>query len=100
MYVALVATQWLYLAIAVVVAVLCVWAFVDCVRRPAANFTSTGKLSKPAWMGITGIAAIVSVIGVVFLAPSTFFMIAAAVAAGVYLADVKPAVSGKGTSWY
>ncbi len=100
MYVALVATQWLYLAAAAVVAVICVWALVDCLRRPAANFTAMGKLSKPAWLGITGVATIVSVVGVVFLSPSSFFMIAAAVGAGVYLADVKPAVSGKGNSWY
>ncbi|WP_394159853.1 DUF2516 family protein [Galactobacter valiniphilus] len=100
MMIAQIASFWLYMAAGVVVAVISVWALVDCLRRPAANFPAMGKLSKPAWMGITGVAAIVSVVGVIFMSPSSIFMIAAAVGAGVYLADVKPAVSGKGSSWY
>ena len=36
---------------------LVVWAFVDAVIRPAAGFVAAGKLTKPGWLAITGIAA-------------------------------------------
>lgn len=101
------------------VAILAVWAVLDCLRGPAANFPAMGKLTKGAWTGITGIAAVVAVFsfwfalqamlisftavangGVYGSAGIGIFTLAAAVAAGVYLADVRPAVSGKGNSGY
>ena len=36
-----------------------VWAFVDALIRPAAGFVAAGKLTKPGWAAITGIAALV-----------------------------------------
>jgi len=38
---------------------LAVWAFVDAIIRPAAGFVAAGKLTKPGWLAITGIAALV-----------------------------------------
>ena len=69
---------------------LAVWAFVDAVIRPAAGFAAAGKLSKPAWMAITGIAALV----LLWQGPLHFFGLPAVVAAVVYLVDVRPAVRG------
>src|SRR5215213_792965 len=36
---------------------LTLWAFVDALIRPATGFVATGKLSKPAWVAITALAA-------------------------------------------
>ena len=57
---------------------LTLWAFVDALIRPAPGFVAAGKLTKPGWAAITGIAAVV-----------------------VYLVDVRPAVRGlrRGNSW-
>ena len=99
MYLALQITHWLYFAVGVLVAVLSLWAFVDCLRRPAANFAALGKLTKSAWTGLTAAAAILTVIMIATGGSSTIITLAAAVVAGVYLADVRPAVSGKNT-WY
>ena len=35
---------------------LAVWAFVDALARLAASYMAAGKLTKPGWMAITGIA--------------------------------------------
>jgi len=100
MFLALQITHWIFLAAAVVVAVLSVLAFVDCLRRPAANFSALGKLSKPAWLGMTAAACVVTLVGLAFGNSYSLFTLAAAVVAGVYLADVRPAVSGRNNTWY
>jgi hypothetical protein len=76
--------------------VLKVYAFVDCLRRPEAAFVAHGKLTKPAWLAITGIAALLQLAfgGVLGLLPAL-----GAVAAIVYLVDVRPAVSGTSNPW-
>ena len=67
-----------------------VYALVDAVRQRADAFTAAGKLTKPIWLTILGVAV---AIGVIFVrAPFAFPDIIAFVAAGVYLADVRPAV--------
>ncbi|MGY5884066.1 DUF2516 family protein [Modestobacter lacusdianchii] len=77
---------------------LAVWAFVDALIRPAAGFVATGKLTKPAWMAITGIATLV----LLWQGPLSFLGLPAVIAAVVYLVDVRPAVRGLSrgnTSW-
>jgi hypothetical protein len=73
------------------------WAFVDAVFRPANGFVAAGKLTKPGWAAITGIAALV----VFWFGPMSFLGLPAIVAAVVYLVDVRPAVRGlkRGNSW-
>ncbi|MGO3152418.1 MAG: DUF2516 family protein [Galactobacter sp.] len=100
MIVAFYVTRWLFLVVGVVVAILCLWALLDCLRRPAERFTAYGKLSKGAWSGILVAATAITVFGAFMASTSSLFTLAAAVAAGVYLADVRPEVSGKGSSWY
>jgi 4-amino-4-deoxy-L-arabinose transferase-like glycosyltransferase len=77
---------------------LTVWAFVDALIRPANNFVAMGKLTKPAWLGITGLAAVI-----LFLTknPIALLGLPAIIAAVVYLVDVRPAVRGlpRGNSW-
>jgi hypothetical protein len=77
---------------------LTVWAFVDALIRPSAGFVATGKLTKPGWAAITGLAALI-----IFWMqnPMTFLGLPAVIAAIVYLVDVRPAVRGlpRGNSW-
>ena len=40
----------------VVFGVVKIWAFVDCVRRPAAAFPAVGRVSKVLWLILTGVA--------------------------------------------
>jgi hypothetical protein len=76
------------------------WALVDCATRKTPAFVAAGKLSKPAWLAITAIAAlIVFLFGVL-----SFFGIAGLIGSIVYLVDVRPAVrqiqsGGGGSSW-
>lgn len=77
---------------------LTIWAFADAVVRPAAAFPAAGKLTKPAWLGITGVCVALSLLGVGLLG---LLGGAVAVATIVYLVDVRPAVRDMrpGGSW-
>ncbi len=68
----------------------CVYAFVDALLRKADAFVAAGKLDKPKWLAITGVAALIALL--VVQGPLSLFGIVAAVAAGVYFADVRPAL--------
>jgi hypothetical protein len=69
---------------------LAVWAFVDALIRQTAAFPAAGKLSKPAWLAITGLAALL----LLWRGPLSFLGLPAVIAAVVYLVDVRPAVRG------
>ncbi|MHA7293005.1 DUF2516 family protein [Arthrobacter sp. HLT1-21] len=85
----------LYLALGLVALGIEVWALADCVRRPAANFEATMKRTKGFWTAMTGGAAAVGALTALVTSTGLFglLQIVAVVAACVYLADVKPAVS-------
>jgi hypothetical protein len=68
---------------------LAIWAFVDAAVRPAAAFPAAGKLTKPIWLGITGVCVALSLLGVGLLGLLGGVV---AVAVIVYLVDVRPAV--------
>jgi uncharacterized protein DUF2516 len=79
-----------YLVVLYGVLALALWAFVDALVRPAAAYVAAGKLTKPAWMAITALAALI----IYFRGPMDFFGLPAVIAAVVYLVDVRPAVRG------
>ena len=88
--------QWIVLGLSVVALGVELYALVDCLRRRADAFVAAGKRTKQFWLLVTGVAAL---LGVVALGGLGFLAIIAIVAAGVYLADVKPAldqVMGRG----
>jgi hypothetical protein len=91
--------HWIVVGLSVVALGVEVYAFVDCLRRRPDAFTAAGKRTKTFWLILTGVSMLVGV-----LALSTvpgLLAIVAIVAAGVYLADVKPAldqVMGQGGS--
>ena len=61
-----------------------VYAFVNAAMQRQDAYPAAGKLTKPAWLAILGVAGLLSwVLGVTG-------MVIAAIAAGVYLADVRP----------
>jgi hypothetical protein len=80
-------------AIAIGLLVLKAYAFLDCTRRPAGAFSAFGKLSKPAWLAITGVSAVLQLL---FAYPLGLLSVIGTVASIVYLVDVKPAVTGTG----
>jgi hypothetical protein len=85
---------YLFWAVSVVAFVVEVWAFVDAVRQPASAYTAAGKLTKQLWLIILGIALLFGLAGAVALVSIIQLLpIIAFIAAAVYLADVRPAVS-------
>ncbi len=86
--------QWiLYLLFLLVIFVLCVWALVDLLRRPASAFPAAGKRTKNFWLAIVGVATFFAFLALPPLQLLPFLGLLSAVAAIVYLVDVKPAVA-------
>ena len=67
----------------IAVLVTTVYAFVHAAMQRPDAYTAAGKLTKPVWLLILGVAAALTFIGV-------FGIAIAAAAAGVYLVDVRP----------
>jgi len=63
------------------------FALIDCVRRPAQAFPAVGKQSKVLWLVLTGVAFLTGLLPNMTL---NLIGIAGAVAALVYLFDVRP----------
>jgi len=70
--------------------VLVVWALIDALTRPAAAFIAAGKQTKPIWLAILGVALLLVLVGLGGVLGIFGFIVA--VAAIVYLVDVRPAV--------
>jgi hypothetical protein len=71
------------------------YAFVHALMQRADAFTAADKLTKPAWLGITGASLLILVVFNGGLGGSgSLFWLAALVASLVYIVDVKPAVVG------
>ncbi|WP_116114956.1 DUF2516 family protein [Austwickia chelonae] len=83
------AQAWVVLLLGVAALAMELYAFIEAVRYPAATYSAAGKLTKAAWVGITGVAVLIG-----FAAVQQVFGIGllAVVAAGVFLADVRPAI--------
>ena len=71
------------------------WALIDCLTRNSAAFPAAEKLTKPAWAAILLIAGLLGSFLGRWDNPSSvlgIFSLASVVGAGIYLADVRPAV--------
>jgi hypothetical protein len=76
-----------------------IWALVDALRQSSGAFTAAGKLTKPIWLIILGVAAAVGFLALPIsgggaISPLNMLSIVGVVAAAVYLTDVRPAVRG------
>ena len=77
------------------------FAFFDVLRRKASLFPHVGKLTKPVWLAILGVAFLVAIVSLNY--PIGLLNVVGVVAAGVYLADLRPKlkqVGGGGGSNY
>lgn len=76
---------------------LAVWAVIDAVLRPTPVYAAADKLTKPAWLAITGAAAAASLLTTAL----SLFGLIAVVASIVYLVDVRPALRAvqRGNPW-
>lgn len=88
----LVIESYLSLAVVLVLLLVKVFAFANAVMFPAEAYVAAGKLTKPAWATILGLAVATQI---VFLGagPISLINIVFTVAAFVYLADVRPALT-------
>ncbi|TMR89821.1 DUF2516 family protein [Nonomuraea basaltis] len=98
----------LFLVLAAIIFGMSVYAGVHALRVPANAFVSAGKLQKPLWLLILGLATLFSGAGAwtyfnafMIVGAAEFigiglglFSIAAVIAATIYIVDVKPAVKG------
>lgn len=93
-----------YVGFYVVIFLMSVWALIDLLRRPAAAFLSAGKRTKKFWGAILGVATLLAFVALPYpigYGYLSFLALGSAVAAVVYLVDVKPAIlpySGRGPS--
>lgn len=90
--------RYVQLVLFAAMALLTLFSLADALLRSADAFHATGKLSKPAWALILVLALAIDVIVLwpqvvnAGSSPMTILGIASLVAAGVYLADVRPAL--------
>jgi hypothetical protein len=78
---------------------LSVFGLVDALRHRPDAFTAAGKRTKNFWLAVLGVCVLLSLF--LFPSPFSFQWIIAMVGAGVYAADVRPAlrrVMGRGSS--
>jgi hypothetical protein len=85
--------RYLYLVLGLIALGIEVWAFSDCLRRPGTAFEAAFKRTKGFWLALTGGSVVVGLLSALGGGGFNLFQIVAIVAACVYLADVKPAVS-------
>ncbi|MGF0118133.1 DUF2516 family protein [Promicromonospora sp. Marseille-Q5078] len=86
-------------ALALVVFVVQLVAFVDAARRPARAYVSEGKLKKNIWLIILGVAAIIGLLGLppTYMTSTSFFNVIAVTPAIIYWVDVRPKIQPYGT---
>ncbi len=76
--------------ITVVLLAIKIFAFVNSLLYSTESYVAAGKLTKPAWCIILGLAVVVQAL----LFQVLFLNLALTIAALVYLADVRPALAG------
>jgi hypothetical protein len=87
--------SWISLVVFVASAVFEVYALCDAIVRPAQAFTATDKLTKQAWLLLLGLAVLTCLAfrsWQSFHTPLGLLGIIGLVVAGVYMADVRPAL--------
>ena len=85
--------RYFFLALGLVAFIVEAWAFIDAVTRPKQAFVAASKQTKPLWLIILGVAAVVGLyFGIYGSGPVSILPVAAFVAAAIYLTDVRPKV--------
>lgn len=79
------------------------FAAFDVVRRKSALFPHVGRLTKPVWLGILAVAFLISIVSLGSPAALGILNVIGVVAAGVYLAEIRPKlrqIDGGGSTGY
>ena len=83
--------RYFFLALGLAAFIVEAWAFIDAITRPGQAFVATGKQTKPLWLIILGVAAVVGLYGAVYgIGVTSILTVAAFVAAAIYLAESAP----------
>src|SRR5262245_24593624 len=87
----------IFLLLGLAAFIMTVIALVHAFRTPPRSFAVAGKQTKQLWLIILGFATLFTFAAAVgyiaILGSGGIFVIAAVIASGIYLADVKPAVN-------
>ena len=84
---------WFFLVLEIAAFGVEAWAFVDALRRPTGAFVAVGKQTKPIWLIILGVAAVIGLGSIVYgVSLISILPLIAFVAAAIYLTDVRPKV--------
>lgn len=78
----------LFLVVYLVLLIVKMWALIDAILRPAQAYLAADKMTKTAWLWITGLALATHVFAV-----GVTVMLIGTVASFVYLLDVRPALA-------
>jgi Protein of unknown function (DUF2516) len=93
MYGAMTPLFWFFEALMAAAFVAEAWAFIDTLRRPPGAFPAVGKQTKPIWLLINGVAAVIGLASLAYhMSLVSLLPIVAFVAAAIYLTDVRPKV--------
>lgn len=85
---------YLFLLLALVAVALEVWALIDALRNPSRSFAAADKRTKTFWVAVLAAAVVIGFLTIPPYAPlPVLFLLVAVVPAGIYLADVRPAVA-------
>ncbi|HHW83023.1 MAG TPA: DUF2516 family protein [Actinomycetales bacterium] len=73
------------------------YALLDAIRRPGRMYEANMKRTKTFWVALLAVAALFGLIAIpiVPVFGNRFLMVLAVLPAGVYLADVRPALRGR-----
>ena len=84
--------SYFFVALAVAAFAVEAWAFIDGIIRPAPAFVAAGKLTKPLWLIILGVAFVLGLYTALYGGVTQILAVVAFVAAAIYLVDVRPKV--------
>lgn len=87
--------MWIFLVLAVALLAVEIWALVNALRFRADAYVAAGKRSRTFWGILTGVAVLLGFLSLPYpvgRGSSMLFMIAGVVIAGIFLADVLPAL--------
>lgn len=87
---------WIFLVLALVLLAVEIWAFVNALRFRPDAYTAAGKRSKTFWAVLTGVAMLLGFLSIPYPlgrgGGSILLTLIGIVIAGVFLADVLPAL--------
>ncbi|MGP9538538.1 DUF2516 family protein [Brachybacterium sp. AOP43-C2-M15] len=86
---------WIFLLIALALLAVEIWALVNALRFRADAYVAAGKRTKVFWGALTGVSVLLGFLSIPYpvgRGSSMLFMIAGVIIAGIFLADVLPAL--------